>query len=282
MRYWCISPEVILGQNVTLARFIHLHACTIGDNTKIGAFVEIQKKTTIGKNCKISSHTSICERVTIQDNVFVGHGVTFIDDAYPHVTTSDGCRETETHRTVESIVVERGAFIGPGSTILSNVTIGANAVVGAGSVVAHDVPPNANVVGNPAKAVKHTNLRDGDQDSLNAEITHGGIIQLKEITQQAVRQLESGLIARALEANGWNRRSTARALSISYSALLQKMQAAGLPSKRFKRSGETGAALNSPDAGEVAPQDTGQMSSVPSSPPSQLSRTLLPGSKVLV
>ena len=149
-----ISDDVKLGENVKLSRFINLYGCEIGDETKIGAFVEIQKNTVIGKRCKISSHTFICEGVSIEDNVFVGHGVTFINDSYPRATTDDGALQTEADWKVEPTVVKRGASIGSGSTILSNVVIGEGALVGAGSVVTHDVPPNAIVVGNPAKILR--------------------------------------------------------------------------------------------------------------------------------
>jgi acetyltransferase-like isoleucine patch superfamily enzyme len=149
--YVCISPDVKLGQNVKLTKFINLYGCQIGDNTKIGAFVEIQKNATVGNNCKISSHTFICEGVTIEDNVFVGHGVTFINDLYPRATTDAGTLQTEADWTVEPTIVKKGASIGSGSTILSKVTIGENAIIGAGSVVTKDVPANSVAYGNPAK-----------------------------------------------------------------------------------------------------------------------------------
>lgn len=152
--YLAIAEDVKLGENVKLANFINLYGCTIGDNTKIGAFVEIQKNATIGKNCKISSHTFICEGVTIEDNVFVGHNVTFINDTYPRATTHGGQLKTDDDWKVEPIVVKRGASIGSGATVLSNVTIGENAIVGAGSVVTKDVPPNSIVVGNPARIIR--------------------------------------------------------------------------------------------------------------------------------
>ena len=149
--FWCITADVKLGKDVCLSKFINLYGCQIGDGTKIGAFVEIQKNASVGKNCKISSHSFICEGVTIEDNVFVGHSVTFINDSYPRAVTSDGHLQTEKDWKVERTLVKKGASIGSGATILANVTIGENAIVGAGSVVTKDVPANAIVVGNPAK-----------------------------------------------------------------------------------------------------------------------------------
>jgi acetyltransferase-like isoleucine patch superfamily enzyme len=147
----CIAPDVKLGTGVKLANFINLYGCEIGDETKIGAFVEIQKKATVGKRCKISSHTFICEGVTIEDNVFIGHGVTFINDAFPRATTDAGHLQTESDWKVEPTLVKKGASIGSGATILCSVRIGENAIVGAGSVVTRDVPDNALVAGNPAR-----------------------------------------------------------------------------------------------------------------------------------
>lgn len=151
----CIAPDVRLGENVRLSKFINLYGCEVGANTKIGAFVEIQKNAKVGQNCKISSHTFICEGVTVEDNVFVGHSVTFINDSYPRATTADGGLQTEADWKVEPTRVGKGASIGSGSTILSNVTIGENALVGAGSVVTRDVPANAIVAGNPAKVLRY-------------------------------------------------------------------------------------------------------------------------------
>jgi acetyltransferase-like isoleucine patch superfamily enzyme len=149
-----IASDVKLGENVKVSKFVNLYGCTIGDNTKIGAFVEIQKNASVGQNCKISSHTFICEGVTIEDRVFIGHSVTFINDSYPRAATTSGQLQTEADWKVERTVVKQGASIGSGSTILSNVTIGENALVGAGSVVTKDVPPNMIVAGNPAKVLR--------------------------------------------------------------------------------------------------------------------------------
>jgi acetyltransferase-like isoleucine patch superfamily enzyme len=157
MKYILVSSDVKMGENVKLAQFVNLYGCVIGDNTKIGTFVEIQKNAHIGKNCKISSHTFICEGVNIEDNVFVGHGVTFINDTYPRATNITGTLQTEADWTVEFSTVKEGASIGSGSVILANVTIGANAIVGAGSVVTKDVPPNTIVAGNPAKVISNVN-----------------------------------------------------------------------------------------------------------------------------
>jgi UDP-2-acetamido-3-amino-2,3-dideoxy-glucuronate N-acetyltransferase len=155
MDYTCVAPDVELGQNVKLSKFVNLYGCKIGDNTKIGAFVEIQKNATIAKNCKISSHTFICEGVTIEENAFIGHSVTFINDSYPRATTENGQLQTERDWKVERTVVKKGASIGSGATILPNVVIGENAIVGAGSVVTKDIPANAIVAGNPAKVLRY-------------------------------------------------------------------------------------------------------------------------------
>ncbi len=154
MTFLAIADDVKLGPNVRLSKFINLYGCTIGENTKIGAFVEIQKNATVGKNCKISSHTFICEGVTIEDNVFVGHSVTFINDTYPRATTVDGSLQTEADWHVETTLVKEGASIGSGATILAGVTIGEQALVGAGSVVTKDVPARAIVAGNPAHLLR--------------------------------------------------------------------------------------------------------------------------------
>ena len=150
-----IAPTVKLGKDVRLSKFINLYGCEIGDETKIGAFVEIQKNASVGKRCKISSHTFICEGVEIRDNVFIGHGVTFVNDSYPRATTASGELQTEADWKVEKTVVSNGASIGSGSTILGNLTVGENSIVGAGSVVTKDVPANAIVAGNPARVLRY-------------------------------------------------------------------------------------------------------------------------------
>lgn len=150
-----MAPDVKLGRDVRLSKFINLYGCEIGDETKIGAFVEVQKNAKIGKRCKISSHTFVCEGVTIEDHVFVGHGVTFINDSYPRATSAGGKLQTEADWRVERTLVKRGASIGSGATILSGLVIGENAIVGAGSTVTKDVPANAIVAGNPAKILRY-------------------------------------------------------------------------------------------------------------------------------
>jgi dTDP-4-amino-4,6-dideoxygalactose transaminase/acetyltransferase-like isoleucine patch superfamily enzyme len=162
-----IADDVKLGENVRLSKFINLYGCEIGDDTKIGAFVEIQKNATVGKRCKISSHSFICEGVTIEDNVFIGHGVTFTNDTFPRATTADGELQTESDWSVERTIIKKGASIGSGATILPNTTVGENAIVGAGSVVTKDVPANAVVAGNPAKVLRfiEKSLEPVDEDA---------------------------------------------------------------------------------------------------------------------
>src|SRR5579862_6830677 len=155
--YVALGKNVRLGRDVKLSKFINLYGCEVGDETKIGAFVEIQKNATVGKRCKISSHTFICEGVRIEDNVFIGHSVTFINDSYPRATTSDGDLQTGADWKVERTLIKKGASIGSGTTLLSNVVVGENAIVGAGSVVTKDVPPNSIVAGNPAKVLRTVN-----------------------------------------------------------------------------------------------------------------------------
>jgi UDP-2-acetamido-3-amino-2,3-dideoxy-glucuronate N-acetyltransferase len=149
-----IAPSVILGRNVSLADFINLYGCTIGDNTKIGPFVEIQKNVTVGRNCKIQSHSFICEGVTIEDEAFVGHGVMFINDRYPRSATESGALQTEADWKVVPTTIKKGASLGSNATILCGVTVGEGAIVGAGSVVTRDVPPRTIVAGNPARAIR--------------------------------------------------------------------------------------------------------------------------------
>lgn len=150
-----IAEDVKLGADVRLSKFINLYGCEIGDETKIGTFVEIQKNASVGKRCKISSHTFICEGVVIEDNVFIGHGVTFTNDTYPRATRNDGNLQTEADWKPERTVIRKGASVGSGATILSNISVGENAIVGAGSVVTKDVPPNAIVAGNPARVLRY-------------------------------------------------------------------------------------------------------------------------------
>ena len=159
-----IAPDVKLGRGVKLAAFINLYGCEVGDETKIGAFVEIQKSARIGSRCKISSHTFICEGVTIEDHVFVGHGVVFINDSYPRATTASGDLQTADDWKVEPTVVKKGASIGSGATVLSNVTIGERAIVGAGAVVTRDVPAGTIVAGNPAKVLRAVGGATGDTE----------------------------------------------------------------------------------------------------------------------
>lgn len=155
MDFQSIAPDVKLGKNIRISKFVNLYGCEIGDSTKIGAFVEIQKNARVGRYCKISSHTFICEGVMIEDNVFVGHNVTFINDKYPRSTNNNGALQTEEDWKVEPTIVKKGASIGSGTTILCNVTIGENAIVGAGSLVTRDVPPNIIVAGNPARVFRN-------------------------------------------------------------------------------------------------------------------------------
>jgi acetyltransferase-like isoleucine patch superfamily enzyme len=153
-QFLSIAPDVKLGEGVKLSKFINLYGCEVGDETKIGAFVEIQKNASVGKRCKISSHTFICEGVTIEDNVFIGHGVMFINDSYPRATSATGGLQTEADWRVERTVVKKGASIGSGATILANTCIGENAIVGSGAVVTKDVQANTIVAGNPARMLR--------------------------------------------------------------------------------------------------------------------------------
>jgi len=150
----CIAPDVKLGENVKLAQFVNLYGCEIGDETKLGTFVEIQKNAKIGRRCKISSHTFVCQGVTIEDIVFIGHGVAFINDIYPRATAAGGALQTEADWKVVPTLVKQGASIGSGAIVLAKVTIGENAIVGAGSVVTRDVPADTIVAGNPARVLR--------------------------------------------------------------------------------------------------------------------------------
>lgn len=156
-----IAPDVKLGRNVRIYDFTNLYGCEIGDDVKIGTFVEIQKGAKIGNACKISSHTFICEGVTLEDEVFVGHNVTFINDRLPRATNCTGTLQTEADWKCEKTLVKRGASIGSGATLLCGVTVGENALVGAGSVVTRDVPPGAIVAGNPARIIKSLGMSTG-------------------------------------------------------------------------------------------------------------------------
>ena len=149
-----IADNVVLGDDVSIVAFCNLYGCTIGSGTKIGPYVEIQAGASVGERCKVSSHTFVCEGVTIEDHVFIGHGVVFINDSYPRATLPSGGLQTEADWKVEKTLVKRGASIGSGATILSNVTIGEHAIVGAGSVVTRDVPAGAIVAGNPARVIR--------------------------------------------------------------------------------------------------------------------------------
>ena len=151
-----IAPDVILGAGVRIFAFVNLYGCEIGDETKVGTFVEIQKGAKIGARCKVSSHTFICEGVTVEDEVFIGHGVTFINDRWPRATTADGRLQAETDWECQRTVVRRGASIGSGVTLLGGITVGEGATVGAGSVVTKDVPAHTTVAGNPARVLGQT------------------------------------------------------------------------------------------------------------------------------
>lgn len=166
-QYLAISDDVQLGENVRLAKFINLYGCSIGDNTKIGAFVEVQKNAHIGKNCKVSSHTFICEGVVVEDDVFIGHNVTFINDLYPRATTPGGALQTEEDWACGKTLVKRGASIGSSSTLLCGVTVGEHAIIGAGSVVTRDVPAYCIVAGNPARVLRTIDKERHDESAIS-------------------------------------------------------------------------------------------------------------------
>jgi UDP-2-acetamido-3-amino-2,3-dideoxy-glucuronate N-acetyltransferase len=160
-----IAPDVKLGKDVKICEFVNLYGCEIGDDSKIGPFVEIQKGAKIGKNCKISSHTFICEGVTVEDNVFVGHNVTFINDIYPRATTGDGRLQTDEDWVCVPTLVKKGASIGSSTTLLCGITVGENAIVGAGSVVTKDVPANTIIAGNPSRILRKISEQKKGRDS---------------------------------------------------------------------------------------------------------------------
>jgi acetyltransferase-like isoleucine patch superfamily enzyme len=165
--YSRIAPDVKLGRDVKIYAFVNLYGCEIGDETRIGTFVEIQKGAKIGERCKISSHTFICEGVTIESGVFIGHGVTFINDRFPKAVNPAGALQTEADWDCERTIVKRGATIGSGVTLLGGITIGENAMVGAGSVVTKDVPPDTTVAGNPARIFKKAIKQDADESTVS-------------------------------------------------------------------------------------------------------------------
>lgn len=165
--YQRIAADVQLGRDVRIHGFVNLYGCEIGDETRIGTFVEIQKGAKIGDRCKISSHTFICEGVTIESGVFIGHGVTFINDRYPRATSATGQLQTDADWSCQSTLVKRGASIGSGVTLLGGITVGENSIVGAGSVVTKDVPPNTTVAGNPARILKTLATKDADQSAVS-------------------------------------------------------------------------------------------------------------------
>lgn len=164
-QFCCIAADVVLGRDVAIYNFVNLYGCEIGDETRIGSFVEIQKGARIGRRCKISSHSFICEGVTIEDEVFIGHGVQFVNDKYPRATRADGALQDASDWRVGRIVVRRGASVGTGATLLAGIEIGERAIVGAGAVVTKDVPAGAIVAGNPAVLMRSL---DVDQDSTAA------------------------------------------------------------------------------------------------------------------
>jgi UDP-2-acetamido-3-amino-2,3-dideoxy-glucuronate N-acetyltransferase len=157
-QFCVIAPDVKLGRDVKIHHFVNLYGCEIGDGSSLGTFVEIQKGARVGRNCKISSHSFICEGVTVEDDVFIGHGVMFINDKYPRATNESGALQTEADWKVIATLVKRGASIGSNATILCGITIGERAIVGAGAVVTTDVPDGATVAGNPARILRNADF----------------------------------------------------------------------------------------------------------------------------
>jgi acetyltransferase-like isoleucine patch superfamily enzyme len=171
--YACVAASVKLGKDVQLGKFINLYGCEIGDESKIGAFVEIQKNASVGRRCKISSHTFICEGVTIEDQVFVGHNVAFVNDSFPRATSATGDLQTAEDWVVEKTLVKKGASIGSGATILANVTIGERAIVGAGSVVTRDVPPTSSLLETPLESFVESTHLQGARNEHSRSSRHG-------------------------------------------------------------------------------------------------------------
>jgi len=207
MEFQSIAPDVKLGKNVKIFKFVNLYGCEVDDNTRIGCFVEIQKNAKVGKNCKISSHTFICEGVTIGDEVFIGHNVTFINDKYPRATNGHGGLQSETDWKVQPILVKRGASIGSGATILCNVKIGENAIIGANSLVTKDVPAHAIVAGNPAKVLRKIGMNDINQseEGEGIEPKRGMVIQTcLQCEFHSIKEAEIGPKSHCGKENCWS------------------------------------------------------------------------------
>ena len=229
-----IAPDVKLGRNVKIYDFVNLYGCEIGDNTKIGTFVEVQKNARIGANCKVSSHTFICEGVTIEDNVFVGHNVTFINDLYPRSTTADGKMQTAEDWVCVETFVRKGASIGSSATILCGVTIGEGAVVGAGAVVTRDVEPYTIVAGNPARLLRRL-------DRSGKELAGSSMAKVHPPENREIQPFwltEKQEIEKALQRTGGNVGEAARKLQISQATLYRRIQKYGLVPKRFLKGAD--------------------------------------------